>query len=75
LTNSSDIDGDTTATGYGPYMQKWPVNALNDDDTVNVYTGAETVGDATQTSGWFYNSTTGEFGALHDDATIDWVNW
>ena len=71
LTSQTDIDGGTVEAGetaYGPYMQKWPTNALNDSDALEVSAAA-----ATATEGWHYHTDTGEFTAL--DATVDTSTW
>jgi general secretion pathway protein G len=77
LLEKTDIDGDDTGTDdYGPYMQKFPINALNDSAVVTLdATVAGTLAACVVTEGWYYNSETGEFGALQDDAAVDSVNW
>ena len=34
LVNSTDVNGNTTGTDYGPYLQKAPVNPFTDGNTV-----------------------------------------
>ncbi len=70
LTNSSDIAGAIAGTDYGPYMQKFPKNALNDSDDVEVTAVA-----ATATVGWHYNTATSVLTALEDEADIDSSGW
>jgi len=78
LTNKTLLDGTVDANGtYGPYMQKFPVNAVNDkgglaagilivDDTPDAaYNSAD--------HGWIYDKSTGEFFAV--DGTDDMCDW
>ena len=56
LVNSSDSDGDTSGTVYGPYLQKEPVNPFTAGTTGAAVVAA---GSAASTNGWTYNDTTG----------------
>ena len=47
MTGTTDVAGDSTGTGYGPYVQKIPTNQFTDDDTI---TEDGTLGDAS--AGW-----------------------
>lgn len=73
LTTQSDING-ATGTDYGPYMQKFPVNAIVDagDALAEIVIGTSAPA-VTADMGWHFNSTTGVFTALNADAlTEDW---
>jgi len=59
LTGTTDQYGDTTKTGYGPYLQKFPTNMFNTLDTVRVGGAAAGAG----TSGWHFDTTTNKFSA------------
>ena len=63
MTGTTDVAGDSTGTGYGPYVQKIPTNQFTDDDTI---TEDGTLGDAS--AGWEFNTTTG---AWHADDTAE----
>jgi type II secretion system protein G len=71
LTTTTDADG-AKGTGasypYGPYIREVPVNPFNNLNTVKSITNDPAkAGDATGTTGWLYNATTG--GIWMDDAT------
>lgn len=70
LTQYTDVDGALAAVQapgngvYGPYMQRIPTNAFNDDNTITeAATDPGTAGD----TGWFFNTTTG---AIRPDDTL-----
>ena len=54
LTNSTDIDGATSGSDYGPYFQKPPFNAFMDSNVVA----------ADDSAAWQYNSSTGAIDAV-----------
>ena len=56
MTSSTDIDGATTGSDYGPYMRAIPTNPFNDKSAVDT-TG--TAGD--DVGGWEYDSSDGSF--------------
>jgi general secretion pathway protein G len=62
MTGTTDIDGDTTGTDFGPYLQQIPPNPFTNSRTVVAW-GA---GAADGSHGWEYNATTGEFRAAPD---------
>ena len=76
LTMYTDIAGALAAVQapganvYGPYIQKIPTNQFNDLDTI--LEGAATPAAATNATGWFFNTTTGEFKA---NDTVDAAHW
>lgn len=61
MTGQTDKTGDTTGTGFGPYLQAIPKNPFDNLDSL-VKDAADGAG------GWFYNETTGAFGANDGDA-------
>jgi general secretion pathway protein G len=81
LTGVTLIDGTQVAAGtaesYGPYLQQMPMNPFNDFSAVDT-TGAPGGGDAAGT-GWYYNTTTGDFRADDDydgdeDGVLDHID-
>ena len=54
LTNSTDIDGDTAGTDYGPYFMKPAFNAFMDSNVVA----------ADNSAAWKYDSSTGTIQAV-----------
>jgi general secretion pathway protein G len=66
MTKYTKADGTLAATQapasgvYGPYLQKVPTNLFNDDSDVTAGTGNPT---ADNSSGWYFNATTGAFNA------------
>ncbi|MEO0475696.1 MAG: prepilin-type N-terminal cleavage/methylation domain-containing protein [Planctomycetota bacterium] len=54
LTNSTDIDGATSGSDYGPYFQKPPFNAFMDSSVVA----------ADDSAAWQYDSSTGTIDAV-----------
>jgi len=66
MTKCTDLDGKLATTQapadgvYGPYLQKIPKNSFNDNDEVSIG-AASSPGD--DSSGWYFNSTTGAFNA------------
>lgn len=72
LTGTTDIDGVAVARGatgaFGPYLQKFPTNAFEDLNTVRGVT-SDTDPNGTGAAGWWFNSTTGNFGV--DTADYD----
>ncbi len=75
LTGYTDVDGDVAAGPgpniYGPYIQKIPVNAFNDLNTVsfNAATPADTAG--SDLNGWNFDPATGKFQADNNDLCSD----
>ena len=64
-TNDAGVEKTTAPTNvpdatykFGPYMQAAPVNPLTNSDSV--VAGATALGTATSTTGWVYNTQTGE---------------
>ena len=79
LTSKTDYDGTVNTSGlYGPYMQKFPANALNelgDATDGSEITELTTVGASptvSTTTGWAYNSTTGDFFAVNSTESLGW---
>lgn len=64
LTKKTNADGSTTGTpAFGPYLQKAPVNPLDNNKTIKALTvGADPSTSATV--GWAYDRTTGEIRAV-----------
>ena len=54
LTNSTDIDGNTSGSDYGPYFQKPPFNAFMDSSVVA----------ADDSAAWQYDSSNGTVQAV-----------
>lgn len=76
MTQYTDISGDVATSPdathtFGPYLQSIPINPISNVNTLRIVTGATTVFAAPTTdSGWWFNSTTGEFRA---DLKDSWV--
>jgi len=76
LTTQTDADGaayvaGTSTTGpFGPYLQKIPTNAFNGMLTFS--TAAATPAAADNTTGWFFNTTSGE---VRPNDTVDAAHW
>ncbi len=77
LTSFTDVDGNTNATytstfRFGPYMVRIPPNPWTGVTTVTTVTGVDTTYTAAtdMTSGWWYNSDTGEFRAHVPDTVV-----
>lgn len=63
LVESTDIDGDTTGSTYGPYIRNgMPNNPDNGLNTVDV-TADMSAYTADDSTGWVYDTVTGEFKA------------
>ena len=60
MTGKTYLDG-SLGGDIGPYLPEIPPNPYNNDSTVKYGLGAGEVGNGT--SGWYYNSTTGNFRA------------
>ncbi len=57
MTSSTDEDGDTAGTKYGPYIRNsFPTNPINGESDVITLAAA-----ANDASGWQYDEGTGEF--------------
>ncbi len=77
-TGSAQATPDPTAVPpviYGPYLTGVPFNPMTDLKAVTVVTGAAAVNPKDESSGWWFNATTGEFKAnladTDDRKTID----
>ena len=69
LTKKTDADGtvNTTSGKFGPYLQKAPVNSLDNSKIVKTLTvGTDPSTDGTK--GWAYDQTTGEIRAIISSA-------
>ena len=62
LNGKTDINGQAGVT-LGPYLQKFPTNPFNTSAAVRDATGASDPNTESGTEGWWFNSTTGCFGA------------
>ena len=77
MTSYTDVDGalaTTQAPGagvYGPYVQKIPVNPWNDLGSITSGTSAAPGDDS---SGWYFNTTTGAFNANDDETTAGGID-
>lgn len=60
LTNSTDINGDTSGDDFGPYFQKPPFNAFMDSDVVA----------ADNSAAWQYTPSTGTIQAVVPSTTV-----
>ncbi|MCG3179273.1 MAG: Type II secretion system protein G [Phycisphaerae bacterium] len=60
MTGTTDINGDTTGTDFGPYLHRVPTNPFTNTNDV----GSGEVG----SSAWYYDATTGAFHANDTDA-------
>ena len=56
MTGTTDVNGATTGTDFGPYMRDIPVEPFTNSATVS----------ASGTSGWNYTESTGEIEAPYD---------
>ncbi len=74
LTTKTDIDGNVPDVGeesYGPYMKKFPVNAINNyggDATEIIEATTDPVAVGADVMGWYYNTDDGGFFAIDDEA-------
>ncbi len=66
LTTKTTIDGVAGGT-LGPYLQKFPTNGFESDNTVRDATAAADPNTESGTNGWWFNSTTGNFGVNTTD--------
>ncbi|MDD5135631.1 MAG: type II secretion system protein [Phycisphaerae bacterium] len=66
LTGQTDVAG-AVGTDYGPYLQAIPKNPFNDLSTVTEGTTNPT---EAGTTGWFFNTSTGEFLAVDSVAHL-----
>ena len=73
LTETTDVDGDTTGSDFGPYLQKFPQNPFNNQSAVVIDSdGSSGPGLAsTDTAGWYFDATTGKF----SPNTADHSSW
>lgn len=67
LTGTTDIDGVAVARGtvgaIGPYLQKFPTNGFEADNTVaDATAAADPLAEVAGGAGWWFNPTTGNFG-------------
>ena len=69
MTGTTDIDGNTTGTDYGPYLQQMPSNPFNDLATVRI-NGAVA---GANTDGWRFDTSNGDFRADDDGTCTDGV--
>jgi len=69
LTGKTTIDGAAGGT-LGPYLGKFPTNGFNTSNTVRDATGAADPVAEAGADGWWFNSTTGNFG-VNTTAYID----
>lgn len=62
MTGKTNIDGEawTIGTAYGPYLQQMPKNPFND---LNSVTGGTAAPPGDNSSGWYFNTSTGAFNA------------
>ena len=62
MTGTTDIDGATTGTDFGPYLQQIPPNPFTNNNSVVAWDAST----AASADGWEYNATTGEIRAAVD---------
>lgn len=65
IVRTTDLDGDTAGSVYGPYLQQWPTNSLNGKKTVRI-DGAPV---SANTHGWRFDTPSGTIQADH--RTVD----
>jgi len=71
LTSKTDVNGSINASGaYGPYMQRFPKNAVSDSDSVTIVAAVPAAGNVSATGGWFLNSDDGMIYAIHSLAAL-----
>ncbi len=63
VTKVAPAPTDNPPVIYGPYLTNIPINSMTDTRTVTVVTGAADVNPEDESSGWWFNATTGEFRA------------
>lgn len=68
MTQYTDVAGDAQATKdgthkYGPYLPQIPTNPFNQLATIAIEAGAAVACPADNTTGWWFNTTTGQFRA------------
>ena len=66
LTTKTDIDG-AAGGSLGPYLQKFPTNAFQDSTAVLDATADADPNTESGDDGWWFNSTTGNFGVNTTD--------
>ena len=64
MTGTTDIDGASTGTDFGPYLQAIPVNPFTNDNVIDI-----TATPGNDAEDWDYDTTTGKFYA--DDSGVD----
>ena len=79
LTGYTDVAGDVQAAPgpgvYGPYMQKIPTNAFNNDDTVTFNATVGVGNPGTNNAGWNLDPATGQFQADDNQLCSDGVTF
>jgi len=65
MTKSTDVDGSTDGTDFGPYLQKAPVNPFTPGANGGIAGAAPLA-----TVGWVYDPATGSIKASMDDAQL-----
>ena len=70
MVGQTDVNGATTGTDFGPYLQQTPTNPLNQGSDILVGTADYVYGNAsgTTTAGWLMNRTTGRAQSWHSPA-------
>jgi len=65
MVGQTDVNGATTGTDFGPYLQQTPTNPLNQGSDILVGTADKTYAAASGTTaaGWLMNRTTGKIWA------------
>jgi len=70
MVGQTDVQGNTTGTDFGPYLQQKPTNSLNGHTSILVGTTEFNYDDASGTTvdGWLMNRTTGKVWATSTTA-------
>lgn len=68
LTGQTDMNGDTTGTDFGPYLQAFPTNPFTaDPDVADLVNGGVATVAADVTAGWYFEHDIGKFSPCDAD--------
>jgi general secretion pathway protein G len=73
MTGTTDINGASSGTDFGPYLQQIPPNPFSVAAiAAEIDTGTTDPTTVSTTGGWFFNTSDGGFMAVDDTAHMSW---